>query len=238
MLDGLERADRAAELHALLGVGHRHLQAALGAAHLLERHHRHRFVEQPAKQLPAAAPVAEPGHRSRRVEVHVGLGPGQVHRRQRLDTDAGAPCGDEVQGEVAVLCRRDHQQVGKLRIEHKGLPTGDGPAVCGRCRRGDRAGIPTCVGLGHRHRHHQLARPDSGEVLALLLFRAGQLDDAGAEDHRREQRSGSQRSAQLGHEDAQLPRPEPGTPVCLRDGHRGPSHRAHLFPHLQIQRLV
>ncbi len=128
VLHRLEGPDRPPELHPRLRVLDRHLQAALGAAHLLRRERHAGERDRLLQRGPRGALLAEPrrGRHPRAVEPHLRLPPRHVHRRQRAPRHAGHarrhgeqahPLGpDRPRG-----ARRDEDQVGRGTVDHEGL---------------------------------------------------------------------------------------------------------------------
>ena len=97
MLDGLEAADRPAELLPDLGVGHGHVERALRAAELLGRDRDGRHVERVIEHGPGRTRLADqPGWRV--VERQPGQFPGLVQRGQRPASEPVCWAGDAEQG--------------------------------------------------------------------------------------------------------------------------------------------
>src|SRR5687767_5781539 len=92
VLDGLEGADRPAELDSGLGVLDRHVEALLGPAHLLGGQADGHLVERLRQGGPAGALLAEQ-LRLHAGELQLGLLAGLVHRRQRRPGQARGVAG-------------------------------------------------------------------------------------------------------------------------------------------------
>ena len=148
MLDGLEAADRTAELIAGLGVVGGHLDRAPCTAGLLAEQCHRGAIQRCAEHLDAGA--QPPDQTCRGIdELQAALLAGRVQRGQRCHVQAGSTGVDREHGGPSVGAGQHVQQLRRLPVEHEMLVAGDVPGVTdGTRRRGDRRGQPSRVVLG------------------------------------------------------------------------------------------
>ena len=152
VLDGLERADRATELHTDLGVLDRHVEAHLSATDLLGGERHSGEVEDGREDIPTATVGAdERGGHTRELELR--LLAGGVHRGQ---SRAGEAFGVRLHGEEAdpgVAASGDEDQVGGGAVEDIALHSVEGPSTVARSGlHGDAAFVPAAALLGEGER--------------------------------------------------------------------------------------
>ena len=124
MLDRLERADRAAELHTHLGVLDSHLEDHLCATDLLGCEADCSEVEHPLQDLPAAAVGAD--ERSlHAIEFELRLLAGLIHCRQCGLSEARSVAVDSKQAGACCGLRGDDDQVSGVAVEHEAFGAGD-----------------------------------------------------------------------------------------------------------------
>ena len=235
VLDGLEGADRPAELLAQLGVLDRHLQRPLRSAGLFRGEADGRDLEHPADRGPGVVHVTDEPRRYQ-VEVEPGLLAGLVHGGQRLARQAVCIAFDREHAHAAVGARHRQDQPGADSVGHVGLSSGQPPGPAGLDRaHADGGLLPLPVGLGQRDGGDRLPGGDSGQVvLARLLVVRGQ-QQLGGHHRAGEERSAQQHPAHLLQDDAQLDEAEPGTAVGF--GYRQ-AVQAELAGHLRPDRGV
>ena len=209
VLDRLERADRAAELDAHLGVLDRHLEHLLRTADHLVGRHRGGLVEGLRQCGPAGPRLAE--RRGRHVgELELGLLAGLVHGRERGAGETGG-AGVDREERDAVLAGRaleaggHDDEVGGVAVDHEHLGAVERVAVARALGHHlDAVGVPLAVGLGEREGGDGLAAGDAGEQLGLLVVGTGVDDGVGREHDGGEVGRAEQHPTHLLHHDAEL----------------------------------
>ncbi len=127
MLDGLEAADRPAELLALRRVGRRHQQGALGDAELDRAQADKRTCIKRFENLATVAGKPIGGDRAVEDDVGVRLA---VRRLDGTDLDPGRVRVEQEDADVTVVERgRDQDDPGQLRGRHQLLDAVEPPAV-------------------------------------------------------------------------------------------------------------
>nr|BFE86829.1 hypothetical protein GCM10020093_094300 [Planobispora longispora] len=222
VLDALELADRAAELHAHLGV-------LGGGGHAPGRDARGLGAQQDRGQVQhgrALQPVQDPpGRHGRPVELDLGRAPSEV---QRLDRRHGRGGGVHRHPLLApVGADREHQDVGERAAQHGLGATADRQGAVLAAGAGDRAGERDGAG--------QRAVGETGQQLGVGLAVGG--EDRGAGEHRRDVGAGGDALAEGLDGHGGLQQAVPAAAVLLRNvqpeqalvGQAGPEAGA-LFP--------
>jgi hypothetical protein len=207
VLDGLERADRPAELVADLGVLDGEIETALGAADLLggER--------DAAEGERALEPVAEagPGLDADVVENDLGEHAAGVHRRQAVAPHARGAGRDLVEDVGA-----DDQEIRGVAVDHVTGAAGQEEVIAGRGAGGD---------VARHQRGGDAAAGQLREDRGLLLVAGGAEDRGGGEPDRGQERHLGERPSELFLDRDHLDPAEPGAAVLLGDdqpGEQGP----------------
>ena len=243
MLDGLERADRLAELLPDLRVLDGHVEAGFGAADLFGRERGGRTIEHVGDRAPREPFVAETrGSRNAHgIEHDLGLTTGHVDGREEAAGHALRIAGNREERHSldpvrAFRARGDEQEARGVSVEHVGLRAAEHVvATVLRRGRGDRARIPAAIRLGVRERRRELARRDARKELLLLLASAGDEERVDPETHGREERSTEERAAGLLEQRNEIDRAEAEAVVFLGNHEREPSELlGHARPGLGV----
>ena len=149
VLDRLERADRTAELHAVLRVLDRHVEHELRAAHHLVGERDRGLVERLARTPAKPSPVLAERRRRDVGELELRLLARHVHRRQRRAGEAvgvAATVKNEMPSVPVVPASAgdDDDEVGGVPVDHEHLLAGEREAAAlalGRLHR-DAGGVP------------------------------------------------------------------------------------------------
>ena len=205
VLDGLEHADRPAELLA-------HLRILAGHRGALAGHAGRLGGEEHAGEVQHDLAAAGEDFGLRAVERHPGGAAGRIEVGGNLGRHAAAPAVDD--GDV--VAHRDEQNVGEVTAE-------DHPGRAGGLAAGDDHVT------AERHRASQRAVGQAGQQAGLSLRRADR-GEHGAGRHRGDERAGSDRAAQfLGHDD-ELGQAEAGAAVLLGQVQPEPAKLGQLGP--------
>src|SRR5437763_873367 len=243
VLDGLERADGATELHAHLRVLDRHLEHLLRAADHLVRQTHGRLVERLRRGSPSCAGLAQRSGGDVG-EVETRLLPGLVHRRQRRAREAGRVTVDGEERDAVLAAgtgepRDGDERVRGVPVDHEHLRTRQlvvfaAPAGL----HGDPRRVPPAVRLGERERGDRLARRDAREQLALLSIGARVHDRVRRQHDRREVRRAQPDAPPPLEHDAELDEREALTAVGFGDVQAlEPELLRHLLPHRLVVAL-
>ncbi|MNM81729.1 hypothetical protein D3C81_937400 [compost metagenome] len=190
VLQGLERADRHAELLAFPGVGNGVGEHLLHHADRLGAQRQHGFVEYRFEQLQALVLLADQyGNRHANVVEPDFRGPPAIDGGVILGADAGAvPVHQQQADAVAVAAfavgAHTHQQVGRpRRAEHHGLVAAHYVSVAIAPRAGlDVVQAMPAAGLALRPGDAHIAGHDGGDY-PLGQFTAGTLEQPAADHH-------------------------------------------------------
>ena len=229
VLDRLERADRATELHTDLGVLDRHIEAHLSATDLLGGERHSCEIKNGAEHVPTATVGSDEGASST-VKHDLGLLTGLVHGRQRRG-------GDAVTGRVH--CEQRHTGIGvgshdhevrSVTVENVHLRPRDRMTVArGTGLSGDARLVPLAVLLGEGERGPSFTRRNAGEVGVLGVFVTTVQQGVGSEHAAREVGRAQQGTTHLFEHDHLLNEAEALTAVLFGNGER---LQTHLFGHL------
>ena len=231
MLDGLEAADRAAELDPRLRVLDRCVEHALRPAHLLGRQ-RHRGKVEGLGQPGFGAAVGTDERRGGGGELQPRLLAGLVHGREVRARQAGRVTAHRKEGHALGRPRRHHDQVRHMPVDHEHLVSVEHPAVALLRRRAlDATEVPLAVVLGDGQRGDRLTRRQAREhgLLGVVVARGEQR--VGGQRDGGEERRAQQCGTHLLEYDRQLDVREAGAPELLGDGQRLESELVgHLAP--------
>ena len=232
VLDGLEGADGAAELDALLGVVDGDLEVLLGEADevgVLEIH---------GDVAAAHARLGIDGHDvlgsdADVVEDDLGLlvaGDGL----EEVDLHAGLVAGDDEVGEPAIGgIRDDVQVVGHVGVGHEELRATEHVAVAvGAGGEGVAGAVPAARFLGDCVGVDGGPAGDAGEVLRLLGVVTGD-DEPGGAGGVGDEGTGNERPPELLDEDAEVQVAEAGAAVLLGNHEALPAELGHLLPEVR-----
>jgi hypothetical protein len=167
VLDGLERTDRATELHADLGVLDGHLEHLLGATDLLGGEADGGEVEHALStaQPSPSVPMSVAGVFG---ELELGLLAGLVHGAERGAGEARGAAVDGEQADALGGAGGDDDEVRGVAVEHEHLGAVERVAVArGGGLHGDAALVPLAVGLGEGEGGDGLAAGDARQVRGL-----------------------------------------------------------------------
>ena len=235
VFDGLERADRATELHTNLGVLDRHVEAHLSATDLLGGERHGSKVEDGREDVPTAAVGAdERGGHTRELELRL-LACG-VHRGQGGASEAFGVGLDGEETDTGVAASRNEDQVGGGAVEDIALHAVEGPSTVARGGlHRDPTFVPATALLGEGQRGSGFTRRNAGEVGVLGVFITTVEQRVGGEHTAREVRGAQQGAAHFLENDDLLDEAEALAAVFLGDGE---CLEAHLLGHLVPDGLV
>ena len=247
VLDRLEAADRAPELHAVLGVLHGSLEQLVGGADRSRRLQDRGELQRAADHGLCVGPVSEDvvALDPDAGEPHFAEAPGEIEPAEDARPDAGGAGRYEHVRESRGSPARNEEQVGDVRVLHEPGEAVEQPAVAPRARaavdggRGDldRREVRTAVGRQAPGRDRLTAGDRRQEPLALVV---GPRDgDRVGDDVAGQKRAGVQHAPELLRECDRVDHGLAGDAaafVLLGDEHGGPAQRRTLAPDRTVER--